>query len=241
MSYILPVDAPVTDDWQAHKDRGSAEPGTDYACAYGTPIRAVQGGVVSVVDDNPEGAEGRRLSIDLIDGTRVSYIHLDRIDAYVGQHVTQGQTGLALTGASGHGSNYGYNPHLHLTLWESPGMPYWDTIDFELYLGPVLPGPTVKDDDMPQFFEPNTIVWPNGWANSYDKQVYEAMKGYSLDPTNPGNQWVRDTWVRESWAALAGVQQQQVKVAQESVTANVAVGLSAGALFIALLGFVLRR
>ncbi len=70
---------------------------------------------------------------------------------------------------------------------------------------------TLQEDAMafPMCFEPNTLVWPNGYASSYDQQTYDAIKSYVEDPTNPGTQWVQETFVRESWNAANFMQQRQ--------------------------------
>jgi murein DD-endopeptidase MepM/ murein hydrolase activator NlpD len=140
--YLTPADVEVTASWQAHKDRDppSSEPGTDYATAYDTPLRIADAGWVAGIDHSNDGGEGRRLTVDLDDGHCVSYIHLAAISAYLGQRVHRGQTGVAWTGASGHGSDHGYDPHVHVSLWERPGMAYRDTIDFEQHTG--------EDEDM---------------------------------------------------------------------------------------------
>lgn len=44
------------------------------------------------------------------------YLHLSVIQVGVGQRVFQGQQ-IAISGASGFGSNNGYGAHLHLALW----------------------------------------------------------------------------------------------------------------------------
>lgn len=133
MGYITPADVGISDDYRAHKRRNSKEPGTDYKTAYGTPCRAAGAGVVSVVDHSNRGAEGRRLSIDLYDGRRVSYIHLSKIGVQLGDHVNAGQFVME-SGASGFGQDWYYGPHIHVSLWERPGLAYADTIDFEKYL-----------------------------------------------------------------------------------------------------------
>ena len=46
-----------------------------------------------------------------------------------GQRVSRGQ-GIAVSGASGYGDNWYYGPHVHVSLWERPGMPFNQTIDF---------------------------------------------------------------------------------------------------------------
>ena len=61
MGYVLPTSAPVSDSWYGHKSRNppSPEPGTDYACEYGTDLAIAEAGTVSVVDTSPGGGEGR--------------------------------------------------------------------------------------------------------------------------------------------------------------------------------------
>jgi murein DD-endopeptidase MepM/ murein hydrolase activator NlpD len=131
--YVRPCDDWVSNTWQDHKNRTppSSEPGTDYAAPYGTDLAIAESGTVRVIDHSNGGGEGRRCSVDLDDGRRVSYIHLSAINAYHGQRVARGQTGVIWSGASGHGSDWGYDPHVHVSLWEAPGMPYAQTIDFD--------------------------------------------------------------------------------------------------------------
>jgi murein DD-endopeptidase MepM/ murein hydrolase activator NlpD len=160
MTYKLPCDAPVSASWQDHKNRNppSGEPGTDYACAYGTDLAFAGAGVVSVIDTSPDGAEGRRLSIDLDDGRRVSYIHLSAIFAYLGQRVDRGQTGVIWSGASGNGSDWYYGPHVHVSLWERPGMSYSQTIDFGELAGPDDPQPEPEGTEM------TYSIIPDAWT-----------------------------------------------------------------------------
>lgn len=134
MSYLVPCSAPISDNYQAHKNRNSAEPGTDYACAYGTDVVAGASGVVAVVVTGNGGAAGRRVTIDLDDGRRLSYIHLSQTYVKAGQRVSAGQV-IAKSGASGFGQDWHYGPHVHVSLWERPGMNWADTINFELYVG----------------------------------------------------------------------------------------------------------
>lgn len=153
MTYLVPTSAPVSDTFAGHVKRRSKEPGTDYACAYGTPLVAPADGVISVVDNNPGGAEGRRLSIDLADGRRVSFIHLSRIYGKVGDRVYGGHF-VCESGASGFGDDWYYDPHVHVSLWDRPGMAYADTTDFEPFTKPsggnVSPAKQ-KDEDMDFF------------------------------------------------------------------------------------------
>lgn len=142
--YLPPCDAKITDTYQGHKRRGSKEPGTDYGCAYGTPLVAPYAGRVSVVDNNNGGAEGRRVSIDLDDGRRVSFIHCSKIIVSLGQRVSKGQH-IANSGASGFGKDWYYGPHVHVSLWPAPGMAYSQTIDFEPFTVDIKP---MEDDEM---------------------------------------------------------------------------------------------
>lgn len=133
MTYIAPADVSISSSWQDHKNRQppSKEPGTDYNVPYGTDYRMAANGVIVVVDNNNAGAEGRRLEINLDDGRVIDYLHNSHINGKIGQRVIAGQTGIALSGASGNGSDRYYGPHVHVTLRDRVGVPYANSIDFE--------------------------------------------------------------------------------------------------------------
>lgn len=120
--YIYPVSVHTATDkdgtWQGHKDRTppSVNPGMDFACGYGSSVVAAKAGTVRVADSNSDGSGGRLVYIDHGDGTETQYLHLSRVLVKVGQKVAQGQQ-IALSGASGFGSDYGYAPHCHVSLW----------------------------------------------------------------------------------------------------------------------------
>lgn len=185
-TYLVPANVPISCSWQCHRDRpngGSPEPGTDYATAYGVDIAMAEAGTVSVIDTSPGGGEGRRLSIDLDDGRRVSYIHLSQIMARVGQRVSRGQRGLALSGASGNGSDWYYGPHVHVSLWQRPGMAYRDTIDFERYVGnPPAPKPPPDNEDEDEDMAKNSAVF---YTRSRDNQTvflaFNATSGWWME------------------------------------------------------------
>jgi hypothetical protein len=181
-TYLAPTTAPISCSWKCHKDRRppSPEPGTDYACAYGTPILCAAAGTVSVVDHNNCGGEGRRVSVDLADGRRVSYIHMSTISVKVSQKVVRG-TVLGKSGASGNCQDWFYGPHVHVSLWERPGMPYKDTIDFAKQVGdlPKPPQPPKEDDvkvtNVGITFQPNqkfpagiNTTSPDNWLKKKD-------------------------------------------------------------------------
>jgi hypothetical protein len=133
--YQRPVDAPISASWQDHRNRNppSSEPGTDYACAYGTPIAAAGEGVVVDYTHSTAGGTGRYLTIDLDDGRRVRYLHLAEVWLGVGVRVAQGQH-VALSGASGWGSEWGYGAHVHTTLFPGRSYDFGNTLDFETYV-----------------------------------------------------------------------------------------------------------
>lgn len=155
MGYAYPSDARyVSCSWQCHKDRVpcSAQPGTDYAAAYGSQLYAVGDGVVVRVKTSPSTGEGRAISVDLDDGRLANSLHLSTTgSAYVGMRVSRGQAiPGAKTGASGFGVDWYYGPHVHQTLWPTQAFHYCCncTIDFDTQVGDV-PTPTPGDDDMP--------------------------------------------------------------------------------------------
>jgi len=140
MGYTRPVDAPISASWQSHRNRNppSSEPGTDYACAYGTPIRAAGTGTVVDRTTSTAGGTGRFITLDMDDGRRVRYLHLSQLFRSVGDRVGEGDH-IAASGASGFGSDWGYGAHVHTTLWPGHYYDFPDTIDFELYVGPDAP------------------------------------------------------------------------------------------------------
>ncbi|MEX8058556.1 M23 family metallopeptidase [Microbacterium sp. 16-032] len=147
MGYITPCDASITDTWQGHKNRNppSQEPGTDYGAARGTPVRCAEAGTVVDLQSSPSGATGRYVTVNLDDGRRVRYLHLSQVTVGVGARVSRGQT-IALSGASGFGSETGYGAHVHVSLWSSPGQSISNTIDFQLYVGNATTPPQEEDD-----------------------------------------------------------------------------------------------
>lgn len=131
--YIRPVDAWISSDFDdhTHRDPPSQEPGVDYACAYGTPIRAAASGVVIDRKITTSGAMGRYITVRLDDGRTTRDIHLSRVDLRIGDRVEAGQI-IAMSGASRFGDEWGVGPHVHRTLWA--GRPWAsDFLDFEAY------------------------------------------------------------------------------------------------------------
>jgi murein DD-endopeptidase MepM/ murein hydrolase activator NlpD len=106
---------------------GAYHGGVDVAAATGDPVVAPAAGVVILAADHPFTLEGSLLMIDHGHGLNSAFLHLSRIDAKVGDHVTQGQR-IGAVGATGRATG----PHLH---W---GMKWNDArIDPLLIAGPM--------------------------------------------------------------------------------------------------------
>jgi hypothetical protein len=146
--YLRPVEAGISCSWACHLDRDppSTEAGTDYACAYGTPVLAAEAGTVVDVKHDTGSATGRFVTIDLDDGRRTRDLHLSGIWVGEGQRVSRGQA-IAASGASGFGSNWGYGAHLHRTLFPRHEYTFGNTLDFEVYVGDVEPPPPPPRED----------------------------------------------------------------------------------------------
>lgn len=92
---------PVLKRWRSHQ-------GTDYAAAYGTPVRATADGVVLMVGRN--GGYGNVVEIRHANGVRTRYGHLSKFakGLHAGQRVSQEQT-IGYVGSTGLSTG----PHLH--------------------------------------------------------------------------------------------------------------------------------
>lgn len=92
---------PILKRWRSHQ-------GTDYAAAYGTPVRATADGIVSEAGRN--GGYGNLIELRHANGIRTRYGHLSRfaMGLHVGQRVSQEQT-IGYVGSTGLSTG----PHLH--------------------------------------------------------------------------------------------------------------------------------
>ena len=91
--------------------RSEMHNGVDMAFAHGTPVVAIQDGVVTEVGYN--AYSGNYIRYLTSDGLLVGYAHLYRTLVQVGDIVRRGDT-VALTGNSGLSTG----PHLHVTIWQ---------------------------------------------------------------------------------------------------------------------------
>jgi len=92
---------PILKKWRTHE-------GTDYAAAYGTPVRSTADGVVMIAGRN--GGYGNLIEIRHANGIRTRYGHLSKFakGLYVGARVRQEQV-IGYVGATGLATG----PHLH--------------------------------------------------------------------------------------------------------------------------------
>ena len=92
---------PILKKWRTHE-------GTDYAAAYGTPVRSTADGVVMIAGRN--GGYGNLVEIRHANGIRTRYGHLSKFakGLYVGARVRQEQV-VGYVGATGLATG----PHLH--------------------------------------------------------------------------------------------------------------------------------
>jgi murein DD-endopeptidase MepM/ murein hydrolase activator NlpD len=164
MGYVYPVgDIYVPADWHNHcceRNPPSSEPGTDYASAYGTPVRCPGNGRVVDVKTSNSNATGRYVTVDLDDGRRARGLHFSRVEVILNQRVT-GTTVLGYSGASGYGSDWYYGSHLHQTLWKNHSYQFCSTctLDFELYVGSPTPPPTPPDEEEDDDMAKNSAVY----------------------------------------------------------------------------------
>lgn len=116
----------TTSDYGMRKRNGreSMHGGVDIRAKVGTPLTALDGGIVTVADNNPKGREGRMVSIyNPRTKKRMQYLHLSKIDpliqkAYASRNsdnpiMIKAGDPIGLSGKSGSGN---MAPHLHLQV-----------------------------------------------------------------------------------------------------------------------------
>jgi hypothetical protein len=89
--------------------------GIDLQMPEGTTLRSVADGVVDRVYDGT-GLIGKGLSVQMPDGTRAIYGHMNEVKAHVGDHVNAGDI-VGLSGNTGNSTG----PHLHFGLKDANG------------------------------------------------------------------------------------------------------------------------
>ena len=114
--FIPPVSEPVSDLFGTERVINgkvqSRHQGLDYAAPAGTPVRAINRGVVLLA--RPMFFEGNFIVIDHGQGLLSLYLHLSEFKVKEGDHVSGGQV-IALSGGTGRATG----AHLHLSVrWQ---------------------------------------------------------------------------------------------------------------------------
>lgn len=105
----------ISDDWAAHRARGS-QGGTDFATPAGTPIIAPNPGYVSYEAGNGSGGYIITLSLDNSPGYKMQFLHCSGFEGgnrQVSEGEVIGYTG-GRAGAPGSGSSTGPHVHIHM-------------------------------------------------------------------------------------------------------------------------------
>lgn len=112
-AFRWPVALPVVTDQYGYSRQTGAysipHKGTDFRAPAGTPVMAVNRGVVRVAKRFP--TYGKTVVVDHGLGLMSFYMHLSKINVNVGELVKPGQR-IGLSGQTG----YAMSPHLHFTL-----------------------------------------------------------------------------------------------------------------------------
>lgn len=185
MSYSRPVDPTGTSTWLAHTRRRppSQEAGVDYYCDIGTAIHAAGDGSVFAIGGSVAEATGRYLTIDLDDGRRVRYLHLQRCLVSTRQRVSRGDV-VAYSGASGYGSEFfgasgmrdfpwadTGGPHVHVTLWNTHGYSF---------------GPQAGTLDFDAFADGDDTLWEDDMFTDADRNLLQDVKNKLSIPGDVG-------------------------------------------------------
>ncbi len=112
-AFMYPVSQPIVTDSYGYSRQTSgyvvAHKGTDFRAASGTPVFAMNRGVVRLVQEGRN--YGKTIVIDHGLGIQTMYMHLSRIDVREGQLVLRGNT-IGLSGMTG----YSEGAHLHVSV-----------------------------------------------------------------------------------------------------------------------------
>jgi len=116
---VCPVAGPVsfTNDWGALRSGGRTHKGNDLFALYGSPLVAVEDGVITKAGDDG-GLGGLRIWLRGVSGTLYYYAHNSRIAVQDGETVQQGQE----IGAVGNSGNARTTPsHVHFQTHPGAG------------------------------------------------------------------------------------------------------------------------
>ncbi len=119
---FCPVAGPVTftNDWGNPRSGGRTHKGTDLFARHGTPLVAVENGVIMRVTNTDIGLGGTTVWLRGDSGTEYYYAHNSLNAVTAGERVSGGQV-VAYLGATGNAA--GGSPHLHFQLHPGGGQP----------------------------------------------------------------------------------------------------------------------
>ena len=107
---VTPVQGRITSRYgHISSIRSSAHSGTDIACPFGTPIKAVAAGTVTFADWS--GTYGKLVKISHGNGVETYYAHCSELYVTVGQQINAGDV-IAAVGSTGNSTGN----HLHLEV-----------------------------------------------------------------------------------------------------------------------------
>jgi murein DD-endopeptidase MepM/ murein hydrolase activator NlpD len=111
--FVLPLKGRITTPFG---ERGNLwklgyHPGLDLAVPIGTPIRAVEDGVVLEAEPAGDGGYGHYVKLDHGNGLHSLYGHMSTLNVEVGDQIAAGQ----VIGRSGN-TGFSTGPHLHLEI-----------------------------------------------------------------------------------------------------------------------------
>lgn len=118
--------------WHPILGYGRMHQGIDYGVAYGTPIRAVSDGIVTVAGWH--GGHGNMIKLVHSGGLGSGYAHMSRLAVAAGAHVAAGQV-IGFVGSTGLSTG----PHLHFEVYRG-GVPV-NPISVSFASGALLSGP----------------------------------------------------------------------------------------------------
>ena len=121
----------INDTFAKHVKRDSANPGVDYDCPVGTPVKALADGKVVAVGTST--IVGKWIAIDYDNDWGSDFLHLSRVDVKAGNRVTP----ATVVGKSGQTGSVATGPHLHVSLRDRHGAHLLDrgNVDLEQHLG----------------------------------------------------------------------------------------------------------
>lgn len=119
MRYPFDGEYGISDDYQAHVERGSKAPGVDFKTPTGTEIKAAAGGRVIMAGHTERSGYFIRLGHP--DELETLYCHLLEHLVRTGQRVSAGQR-IGRSGSSGHSTG----PHLHFAVWDDVRLEWID-------------------------------------------------------------------------------------------------------------------